>query len=185
MRALPSSALSLLIATCSAGCTWAEQRLADVGDCFLYRWHHDAIACAVEAKVGPFELGVGGWYAEWGWGKDTFWQEPGFLLTSSGFGVPFSTLSPLAYGEPWWFLFATSVTGNHPGAPEGFTDVRSWLLLRDVFDFDDSSPFLMNAHRSISDQFGLADLLLGCCGLDIFGDDGRKRPPTLPFVPSR
>jgi hypothetical protein len=63
----------------------------------------------------------------------------------------------------------------------------------------------MNAHRSISDQFGLelgvyplfwgarigfniaefADLLLGCCGLDIFGDDGRKRPPTLPFVPSR
>ena len=187
-----------------AGCTWADQRLTDLGDCFLYRWHQDALGLAIEAKLGPLDAALGGWYAEWGVGKDTFWQRSGYVMTNSGYGVPITTLSPLVYGEPWSHALATSALGNHPAAPDTYTDVRSWLALSDVFDLDDGSPFVLSPAQKISDLFGIevgvvpaivglrvgfnlaefADLLLGCVGIDVFGDDGKPRPPTRPFVPA-
>ena len=186
-----------------AGCTWADRRLADLGDCFLYRWHQDALGAAVEAKLGPLDAAVGGWYAEWGVGKDTFWQRPGYVMTNSGYGVPITTLSPLVYGEPLPHALATSALGSHPAAPDEYVDVRSWLALSDTFDLDDGSPFVLSPAQKVSDLFGIevgvvpvfvglrvgfnvaefADLLLGCVGVDVFGDDGRQRPPTRPYVP--
>ncbi|MEO6595492.1 MAG: hypothetical protein ABIP94_12130 [Planctomycetota bacterium] len=185
-------------------CTYLGQRLDDLGDCFLYRWHQNALGVAVEAKVGPFEAAVGGWYADWGWGKDTWWQQPGYVLTNHGTGIPFTTLGPIGYGQSWSRFFATSSGGNHPGAPDAFDDVRSWFGISDIFDLDDGVPFSLSPQRRVSDAFGIevgvvplfvglrvgfnvaefADLLLGFVGIDVFGDDGRVRPPTLPFIPA-
>ena len=185
-------------------CAYFNQRLIDLHDCVLYRWNTDALGVAAEAKVGPLDLAVGGWYAEYGWGKDTWWQRPGYVMTNQGVGVPFTTLSPLGYGAPWSRLWATSALGNHPGAPDAFTDVRSWLCLSDVFDLDDGLPFRLSPKQRISDMFGIevglvplfwgarvgfnvaefADAPLGFVGIDIFGDDGVPRPPTVPFVPA-
>lgn len=196
--------IAALAVAISGGCTWGERRLADVGDCFLWRWHQDALGAAIEAKLGPLDAAVGGWYAEWGVGKDTFWQRPGNVMTCSGVGVPVTTLGPLVYGDSWSGLLATSGLGNHPGAPGAFVDTRSWLGISDVFDLDDRLPFALSPAQRISDLFGVevgvvpvlvglrlgfniaefADLLLGCVGIDVFGDDGVERPPTRPFAPA-
>lgn len=193
-----------LLASLAAGCTYFEQRLVDLGDSVLWRWHQGALGVAVDAKVGPLDVCLGGWYADFGLGKDTWWQTPGFVMTNHGYGVPFTTLGPLAYGTSWSRVLATDSAGNHPGDPNAFDDVQSWLLVSDVFDFDDQSPFNLTPQRRISDLFGIevgvvpvfvglhlgvnvaefADALLGFVGIDIFGDDGVPRPPTLPFVPS-
>src|SRR4030095_9255051 len=69
-------------------CTYVQQRLDDLHDCVLYRWHQDAFGVAVEAKLGPLEAALGGWYADWGWGKDTWWQQPGYGLTNHRTRVP-------------------------------------------------------------------------------------------------
>lgn len=186
------------------GCSYLDQRLTDLHDCFLYRWHEDALGLSAVAKVGPAELALGGWYGEWGWGKDTWWQQPGYLLTCHGTGVPFTTLGPLAYQQSWTRLLATSSGGNHPGSPEAFDDVRSWLCISDVLDLDDGMPFRLTTAQRISDAFGVevgvaplfvslhvgfnvaefADFLLGFVGIDVFGDDGEPRPPTLPYLPA-
>jgi hypothetical protein len=188
-----------------AGCTYFEQRLTDFGDCVLWRWHQEALGVAVEAKVGPLDVGVGGWYADWGQGKDTWWQTPGFVLTNHGTGLPLTTISPIAYGASWSQLFATRSSGNQPTSPTAFADVNSWLLVSDVFDLDDGMPFELSGAQRVSDLFGVevgvvpvfvglrvgfnvaefADALLGFVGIDIFADDGRPRPPTLPFQPGR
>ncbi|MFY9345621.1 MAG: hypothetical protein WAT39_24230 [Planctomycetota bacterium] len=195
---LPALLLPLL-----GGCSYFEQRLADLGDTVLWRWHDNALGVAVDAKVGPLAACLGGWYADFGQGKDTFWQAPGHVLTNHGTGVPFTTLSPLFYGTRWSRFLATSSAGNHPADPNAFDDTTSWLLLSDVFDLDDQSPFVLTPERRISDLFGIevgvvpvfvslhvgfnlyefADALLGFVLLDIGGDDGVPRPPTLPFVP--
>ncbi len=187
-----------------AACSYVDQRLADLHDCVLYRWNTDALGVAVEARLGPLDVAVGGWYAEYGWGKDTFWQRPGFVMTNAGLGVPLTTIGPIAYGEPWSRALATSALGNHPGAPDAFTDVRSWLGVSDVFDLDDGSPFVLTPQRRVADLFGievgvvpvfwgarvgvnvaeLADALLGFAGIDLLADDGVPRPPTMPYVPA-
>ena len=187
-----------------AGCAYVDGRLADLHDCFLYRWHDGVLGLSVTAKAGPVEGTLGGWYSEQGWGKDTWWQRPGNVLTNHGTGVPFTTFGPLAYGQSWSRLFATGASGNHPEDPDSFDDVRSWLFTSDVFDLDDSLPFALSPARRVSDLFGVevgvapvfwnvhlgfntaefADLLLGFVLLDIFGDDGQPRPPTLPYVPA-
>jgi hypothetical protein len=197
-----AAAASLL--ACSSSCTYWQQRMTDLHDCVLYRWHTDAFGLAVEGKLGPLDAAVGGWYAEYGWGKDTFWQRPGYVLTSSGLGVPITTISPLAYGDPWWRVFATSALGNHPGAPGAFTDVRGWAGVSDVFDLDDAYPFRLTPQRRVADLFGVevglvplfwggrvgfnvaefADALLGFVGIDLLADDGAARPPTMPYVPA-
>jgi hypothetical protein len=186
-----------------AACSYLGQRLTDLHDCVLYRWNGDALGVAAEAKLGPIDLAVGGWFAEYGWGKDTWWQTPGHVMTNHGIGVPFTTLSPFS-GASWQRLFATSALGNHPGAPDAFTDVRGWLLVSDVFDLDDGAPWQLTPQRRISDLFGVevgvvplfwgarvgfnvaefADALLGFVGIDLFADDGRPRPPTMPYVPA-
>jgi hypothetical protein len=185
-------------------CAYWRERATDLHDCILYRWHTDAFGVAVEAKLGPLDAALGGWYAEYGWGKDTFWQQPGFVMTNHGMGVPFTTVSPLAYGGTWDRLFATSAYGNHPGAPDAFTDVHGWLGVSDVFDLDNGSPFVLSPQRRVADLFGievglaplfwgarvgvnvaeLADALLGFVGIDVMGDVGVARPPTMPFVPA-
>ena len=193
--------LPLLLA--SAGCTYFEQRLTDLHDCVLYRWHTDGIGLAVEARLGPLDAALGGWYSDYGWGKDTFWQRPGRTLTSSGIGVPFTTISPLLYGSPWTRALATSGLGNHPEAPDAFTDVRGWLAVSDVLDLDDAYPFVLTPQRRVADLFGVevgvvpllwgarvgvnaaefADFVLGFAGIDLLADDGVPRPPTLPYAP--
>lgn len=187
-----------------SACAYLDQRLADLHDCVLYRWSSDALGVAAEAKLGPLDLAVGGWYSEYGWGKDTWWQTPGYVMTNHGLGVPITTLSPLAYGAPWSRVLATSALGNHPGAPDAFTDVRGWLGVSDVFDLDDGLPYRLSPQRRISDLFGVevglvplfwgarvgfnvaefADALLGCVGIDLLADDGRPRPPTMPYAPA-
>ncbi|HEU4419562.1 MAG TPA: hypothetical protein VFT55_11530 [Planctomycetota bacterium] len=184
-------------------CTYLQQRLDDLHDSVLYRWHEGAFGLAVEAKLGPLEAGLGGWYADWGWGKDTWWQQPGYVLTNHGTGVPFTTLSPLIYDASWTRVFATSSSGSHPTAPDQFDDVRSWVGISDVFDLDDTMPFQLSTRQRIADAFGIevgvvplvtglrvgfnaaefADFVLGLVGIDVLGDDGRPRPPSLPFVP--
>ena len=62
-----------------ASCSYLDARLVDLHDCVLYRWNTDAFGVAVEAKLGPLDAAVGGWYSEYGWGKDTFWQRPGYV----------------------------------------------------------------------------------------------------------
>lgn len=188
----------------AGGCAWFDQRVADLHDCVLYRWHQEALGFAAEAKIGPLEAALGGWYADWGWGKDTWWQHPGHVLTCHGTGIPFTTLGPIAYGEPLLHAFATSTWGNHPAAPGAFDDVRSWLLVHDLFDLDDGLPFALTPRQRVSDLFGVevgvvpvfvalrvgvnvaefVDFALGFVGIDLFADDGRPRPPTLPYVPA-
>lgn len=187
-----------------AACEYLHRRAVDLDDCFLYRFHGDALGVSATAKLGPLEATVGGWYANGGWGKDTWWQKPGAVLTNHGTGIPFTTFGPLAYGQSWAHLLAFSSWGNHPGDPNNFDDVRSWLGLSDVFDLDDSLPFRLTARQRISDLFGIevgavplfwsahvgfniaefADFLLGFVGLDLLGDDGVPRPPSLPYVPA-
>lgn len=186
-------------------CAYWQRRLDDLHDCVLYRFTSTALGAAIEAKLGPLDAAVGGWYSEYGWGKDTFWQTPGNVLTNRGMGVPFTTLSPIAYGGTWSDFFATSGLGTHPGQPGAFVDMRSYLLVSDIFDLDDNYPFQLSTARRISDVFGIevgavplfwgarlgfnvaefADFLLGFVGIDIMGDDGVPRPPTLPYVPAR
>jgi len=186
-------------------CTYVQQRLDDLHDCVLYRWHQDAFGVAVEAKLGPLEAALGGWYADWGWGKDTWWQQPGYVLTNHGTGVPFTTLSPLLYDASWTRVFATGSAGNNPNAPDQFDDVRSWVGISDVFDLDDELPFELTTRQRIVDAFGvevgvvplicglhvgfnvaeLADFVLGLVGIDVLGDDGHARQPTLPFLPAK
>jgi hypothetical protein len=196
--------LLVLVGLLAGGCSYLQHRLDDLHDCVLYRWHTDAFGVAVEAKLGPIDAALGGWYAEYGYGKDTFWQRPGYVLTNSGVGVPFTTLGPFAYGTPWTHVLATSALGNHPAAPDAFTDVRGWLGVHDVFDLDDASPFRLQPKHRVAELFGIevgavplfwgarigvnvaefADALLGFVGLDVFGDDGVRRPPTMPALPS-
>lgn len=197
--------LAALVLPPLAGCTYFEQRFTDFGDCVLWRWHQSALGVAAEAKVGPLDVGLGGWYADYGQGKDTWWQTPGFVLTNHGTGLPLTTISPITYGASWSNVFATRSSGNQPTAPTAYTDVNSWLGVSDVFDLDDNAPFLLSPARRVSDLFGVevgvvpvfvglrvgfnvaefADALLGFVGIDLFADDGRPRPPTLPFQPGR
>ena len=187
-----------------AGCRFWDRRMADLHDSVLYRVNTDALGFAAVAKVGPAEVAVGGWYSDGGWGKDTWWQMPGEVLTRHGIGVPFTTLGPLGYGQSWSRLFATSTSGNHPADPANFDDVRAWLGLSDVFDRDREAPCRLTTAQKIVDLFGVevgvapvfwnvhlgfnvaefADFLLGFVFLDVFGDDGVPRPPTLPMLPS-
>ena len=186
-----------------AACTYVDRRLTDLGDCFVWRWHQDALGVSADARVGPLGVVVGGWYAEWSVGKDTWWQRPGYTLTNHGTGVPFTTLGPLGYGQSWSRFFATGSTGNHVAAPGAYDDVTSWVFVHDVFDLDDASPFVLTTEQKLVDLFGVevgltplfvhahvgfnaaefVDFTLGLIGLDLFGDDGVERPPTLPFVP--
>lgn len=188
-----------------AACAYVDHRLDDLHDCFVYRFHQEALGVGADVKVGLLQLAVGGWYAEWGWGKDTWWQQPGYTLTNHGTGVPFTTLGPIGYGQSWARLFATGSKGNHPNDPHAYDDVTSWLLLADVFDLDDSAPFALTPAGSLVDAFGVevglaplfvqahvgfnlaefADFVVGIVGLDLFADDGVKRPPTLPYVGER
>lgn len=196
---LASVAVTLLLTSCS----YLDSRLTDLHDCFLYRWHESALGVAATGKLGPLEASVGGWYAEWGIGKDTWWQRPGYTLACSGTGVPLTTLGPLAYGQSWTRVLATSSSGNHPGSPEAFDDARSWLFVSDVFDLDDGLPFELTPRQRLSDAFGIevgvvplvvslhvgfniaefADFVLGFVGIDVLADDGVPRPPTMPYVP--
>ncbi|MFN7589191.1 MAG: hypothetical protein ACK501_06870 [Planctomycetota bacterium] len=191
----------LLLAT--SGCSYLRARVDDLGDCFLYRLNQHAIGIAAVAKVGPAEVAVGGWFSEYGWGKDTWWQRPGYVLTNHGVGVPFTTLGPLGYGQSWARFLCTSSAGNHPGDPRSFDDARAWLGLSDVFDLDDQAPFRLTTAQKVSDLFGVevgaapllwnvhlgvnvaefADFLLGFVLVDVFFDDGRVRPPTIPVLP--
>ncbi|MBX3464902.1 MAG: hypothetical protein KF830_17170 [Planctomycetes bacterium] len=196
-----AAAAALLL---GSACTWLEQRGADLHDCVLYRWHETALGVAAVAKLGPLEAAVGGWYADYGWGKDTWWQTPGHVLTNHGTGLPLTTLGPFVYGRPIAHLLATSADGNHPGAPDAFEDVRAWLGLGDVFDLDDGLPFALSPWQRFVDACGVevgvvpvatglhlgfnvvefADFVLGLLFLDLAGDDARPRPPTLPYLPA-
>ena len=201
MRVPASCRLLLLLPF--AACSYVDARLTDLGDCFVYRWQSDAFGVGADVKVGPVGVVVGGWYSEYGYGKDTWWQTPGYTLTNHGTGVPFTTLGPFGYGQDLSRLFATGTTGNHVADPNGYDDVTSWLLLSDVFDLDDGSPFALTPAQRFVDMFGVevgvaplflqahvgfnvaefVDFTLGIFFIDIFGDDGVRRPPTLPYVP--
>lgn len=199
MRPLPIVAALLPF----AGCTYVDQRLTDLHDCFVYRWHQSAFGVGADVRVGPLSLAVGGWYSDYGLGKDTWWQVPGYTLTNHGTGVPFTTLGPLGYGQDWSRFLATRSTGNHPMDPQGYDDVTSWVLLHDVFDLDDMAPFALTPAQRAVDLFGVElgvaplftqthvgfnfaeflDFTLGLFLIDIFGDDHVRRPPTLPVSP--
>lgn len=201
-RAIAALLLPALLLAGSA-CTYFDRRMTDLADCFVWRWHSDALGFGADAKLGPVGAAVGGWYAEWGRGKDTWWQRPGYTLTNHGTGVPITTIGPLAYAQPWSRFLATSSTGNHPGDPNAYDDVDSWLGIADVFDLDDERPFALSTTQRIVDAFGVevgvapvfcqlhvgfniaefADFLLGWVGIDAFGDDGVERPATVPVLP--
>jgi hypothetical protein len=203
MRPLSRTFLAMTAVLPLTACSYFDARLTDLHDCFVYRWHSGALGFAVDARVGPVGGALGGWYADGGWGKDTWWQQPGYVLTNHGTGVPFTTLGPLAYGQSWSRFLATSSTGNHPADPRPFDDVRSWLFLTDVADVDDQSPFALTTAQRVVDLFGVEvgfaplfvqlhlgfniaeffDFTLGIVGLDLFGDDAVVRPLTLPYIP--
>jgi len=118
-------------------------------------------------------------------------------------GVLQTTLGPLLWRAPLGQFLATSALGNHPADPQTFQDVRAYLGVSDVFDLDDRYPFALSPQRRIADLFGVevgvvpvfvaarvgfnvaefADFLLGFAFVDLLGDDGVKRPPTLPYLP--
>jgi len=193
----------LLLLLPFAACSYVNARFADFGDCFIYRWQSDAFGFGADAKVGPFAAVIGGWHSEYGYGKDTWWQTPGYTLTNHGTGIPFTTLGPIGYGQDLSRALATGTTGNHVSDPNSYDDVTSWLLLSDVFDLDDSSPFALTPTQRFVDMFGVevgvaplflqahvgfnvaefADFVLGIFYIDIFLDDAVRRPPTLPYVP--
>jgi len=195
--------LPLAVAATAPGCAYWRARAVDFDDSFLYRWHDGALGGALEAKAGPLDAALGAWIADGGWGKDTFWQTPGETLTRQGMGVPFTTLGPLLWRAPLGQFLATSSLGNHPADPQTFQDVRAYLGVSDVFDLDDRYPFVLSPQRRIADLFGVevgvvpvfvgarlgfnvaefADFLLGFAFVDLLGDDGVARPPTLPYVP--
>lgn len=201
MRVPASCRLLLLLPF--AACSYVDARLTDLGDCFIYRWQRDAFGVGADAKVGPLAVVIGGWYSEYGYGKDTWWQTPGYTLTNHGTGIPFTTFGPLGYGQSWSRLFATGSTGNHVADPNGYDDVTSWLVMSDVFDLDEGSPFALTPAQRLVDMFGVEigvapvflqahvgfnaaeflDFTLGIFFIDIFGDDAVRRPPTLPYVP--
>ena len=54
---------------------------------------------------------LGGWYADGGVGKDTWWQRPGDTLTNHGYGVPITTIGPIAYGQSWSRFLVTGTSG--------------------------------------------------------------------------
>jgi hypothetical protein len=101
MRQRPGGAWLAAALLATGGCSYLHRRAVDFGDCFLYRWYDDALGIGAVAKVGPLEAAIGGWYANGGVGKDTWWQQPGEVLTNHGTGVPFTTIGPLAYGQSW------------------------------------------------------------------------------------
>lgn len=193
--------LSLLPVT---ACTYLDQRMTDLQDCVVWRWHDSALGASAEAKVGPLGGAIGGWYADGGVGKDSWWQRPGYTLTNHGYGVPFTTLGPLMYGQSWSRLFATSTSGNHVQDPKGFDDVTSWLLVRDALDLDRGGPFALTPTQRLVDLFSVelgvtpafvhahlgfnlaefVDFTLGWFGVDLFGDDLVERPPTVPYLPT-
>lgn len=197
--------LPLAVAAALPGCAYWQARTADLHDSVLYRWHDGALGGALEAKLGPLDAALGAWIADTGWGKDTFWQTPGETLTRQGLGVPFTTLGPFLWRAPLGQLFATSSLGNHPADPQTFQDARAYLGLSDVFDLDGRYPFVLSPQRRIADLFGVevgvvpvfvgarvgfnvvefADFLLGFAFVDLMGDDGEKRPPTIPYRPMR
>ena len=201
MRSPPSYRLLLLLPF--AACSYVDARLTDFGDCFIYRWQSEAFGVGADAKIGPASVVIGGWYSEYGYGKDTWWQAPGYTLTNHGTGIPFTTLGPIGYGQNFSRFFATGTTGNHVADPKGFDDVTSWLFVSDVFDLDNGSPYALTPAQKVVDMFGVevglaplflqahvgfnvaefVDFTLGIFYLDIFGDDGVRRPPTLPYVP--
>jgi hypothetical protein len=201
MRSPPSYRLLLLLPF--AACSYVDARLTDLGDCFIYRWQSEAFGVGADAKIGPASVVIGGWYSEYGYGKDTWWQAPGYTLTNHGTGIPFTTLGPIGYGQNFSRFFATGTTGNHVADPKGFDDVTSWLFVSDVFDLDNGSPYALTPAQKVVDMFGVevglaplflqahvgfnvaefVDFTLGIFYLDIFGDDGVRRPPTLPYVP--
>ena len=45
----------------STACTYVDQRLTDLSDCFVWRWHGTALGASAEAKVGPIAGALGGW----------------------------------------------------------------------------------------------------------------------------
>ena len=200
MRRKLSALLLLLPIT---ACTYVDQRLQDLEDCVVWRWHGSAFGASAAAKVGPLAGSVGGWLADGGVGKDSWWQRPGATLKNHGYGLPVTTLGPLAYGQSWSRVLATGTSGNHVQAPGAFDDVTSWLLVSDVFDLDRSAPFALTPEQRLVDLFGVelgltpvfvhahvgfnvaefVDFTAGVFGLDLFGDDRVKRPPTLPYVP--
>ena len=195
--------LALLLLLPFGACRYVDARLTDLGDCFIYRWQSDAFGAGADVKIGPVAAVVGGWYSEYGYGKDTWWQKPGYTLTNHGTGIPFTTLVPIIYGQDISRLIVTGTTGDHVANPNGFDDVTSWLFIADVFDLDDGSPFALTPAQRVVDAFGVevglaplfwqahvgfnlaefVDFTLGIFMIDIFGDDAVKRPPTLPFVP--
>ena len=195
--------LALLLLLPFGACRYVDSRLTDLGDCFIYRWQSGAFGAGADIKIGPVAAVVGGWYSEYGYGKDTWWQKPGYTLTNHGTGIPFTTLGPIGYGQDISRLIATGTTGDHVANPNGFDDVTSWLFIADVFDLDDGSPFALTPAQRAVDAFGVEvglaplfwqahvgfnlaefiDFTLGIFMIDIFGDDAVKRPPTLPVVP--
>ena len=197
-----ASLLSCLLLS-STACTYVDQRLTDLSDCFVWRWHGTALGASAEAKVGPIAGALGGWYADGGVGKDTWWQRPGDTLTNHGYGVPITTIGPIAYGQSWSRFLVTGTSGNHVRAPGAFDDVTSWALVSDVFDLDGQAPFALTPAQKVVDLFGVEvgvtpvfvhahvgvnfaeflDFTIGLFGLDLFGDDRVKRPPTLPYIP--
>jgi hypothetical protein len=197
--------LPLAVAATAPSCAYWRARADDLHDSVLYRWHDGALGGALEAKLGPLDAALGAWIADTGWGKDTFWQTPGETLTRQGLGVPFTTLGPLLWRAPAGHFFATSALGNHPADPQSFQDVRAYLGLSDVFDLDGRYPYVLTPQRRIADLFGVevgavpvfwgarvgfnvaefADFLLGFAFVDLMGDDGEKRPPTIPYRPLR
>lgn len=197
--------LPIAVAATAPSCAYWRARADDLHDSVLYRWHDGALGGALEAKLGPLDAALGAWIADTGWGKDTFWQTPGETLTRQGLGVPFTTLGPLLWRAPAGHFFATSALGNHPADPQSFQDVRAYLGLSDVFDLDGRYPYVLSPQRRIADLFGVevgavpvfwgarvgfnvaefADFLLGFAFVDLMGDDGEKRPPTIPYRPLR
>lgn len=197
--------LPIAVAATAPSCAYWRARADDLHDSVLYRWHDGALGGALEAKLGPLDVALGAWIADTGWGKDTFWQTPGETLTRQGLGVPFTTLGPLLWRAPAGHFLATSALGNHPADPQSFQDVRAYLGLSDVFDLDGRYPYVLSPQRRIADLFGVevgavpvfwgarvgfnvaefADFLLGFACVDLMGDDGEKRPPTIPYRPLR
>jgi|GEM_PF-3877124 len=194
---------TLLLFAPLTACAYIDQRLTDLEDCVVWRWHGRALGASAEAKVGPLAGALGAWYADGGVGKDSWWQRPGQTLTNHGYGVPITTIGPLAYGQSWSRILATSTRGNHIQAPGAFDDVTSWALVSDVVDLDDRGPFALTPSQRLVDLFGVevgltplfvhahvgfnlaefVDFTVGWFGLDLFGDDRVQRPPTLPYVP--
>ncbi len=186
--------LCLALAVLFGGCSYWTARLRDFDDCFLASGHVGLIA-SVDARVGPFDTGLGFAVAR-GYGKPTWWRwDTGFPDVNVGLGVLH------LYGDSFEgfisqrgrasIAFCTLLgvlleadrakreiaVGN---GPHGAYSYDQWIV--DQFAIE-AGVFALVGVRAGINLAEVADFALGWFGIDLIrdlrdDDYSRPRPPN-------